>query len=123
MPRDLTAYSPNSVWDFMSEVEKVFDDVWRSPAINSKSAVSAFIPAVDLREADDYYLIALDVPGIPQNDIKIDVQNSRLMISGERRQEERKEERKFRRVERVYGRFERTFTAARCERRQNSSTL
>lgn len=93
-----------SVWDFMSEVEKAFDEMSRSPGR------STFTPAVDLQETKDAYLVSMDLPGVPEKEIKIDVQHGRLTVSGERTRETNKEEGGFRRFERVHGRFERTFS-------------
>jgi HSP20 family protein len=107
MPRDLTTYSTGSVWDFMSEVERALDDVWRPQARGKMMAT--FTPAVDVHETDDAYLLSLDVPGIPQNDIKIAAQDGRLTISGERSHVDTSGDKFFKRVERNFGRFERSF--------------
>src|SRR6185503_4483718 len=110
MPRELVNYSPNSVWDFMHEMERAFDDLWSTPQTESLTRkAGAFTPAVDVREIEDCYLVCMDVPGIPRSDIKINVQNGRLTVSGERSQEEKNEDKKFKRIERSFGSFERTF--------------
>lgn len=116
--RQITPYrSQNSLWDFMSEVEKAFDEMWQ-PATASSTATTgttparrteAFTPAVDLHESKDFYLVSLDLPGVPEKDIKIDVEKGRLTVSGERVRETKSEEGLFRRFERSYGPFERTF--------------
>jgi len=68
-----------------------------------------FNPAVDVHENAEFYLVSVDIPGIAQKDIKIDVQNGRLSVSGERTRQEVKDEKMFRRFERSHGHFERTF--------------
>jgi HSP20 family protein len=108
MSRDMTTYGKGSVWDFMSEVEKALDDVWRSPQSRNEG-VSGFTPAVDVHETDGAYLVSMDVPGIPQSAIKIDSQNGRLTVSGERSHAEKKDDKMFQRIERSFGRFERSF--------------
>jgi HSP20 family protein len=110
---ELSTYSPNSVWEFMSEMDRAFDDFWK-PQVSEGTAggtrsLRTFTPAVDLHETDDFYLISVDLPGIAQKDVKIDVQNGRLSVSGERSSEVSQEEGLFKRFERSYGRFERSF--------------
>jgi HSP20 family protein len=110
MSRDLTKYSnTGSVWDFMSEVERALDDVWRTPQNRKISANTAFTPAVDVHETDDSYLLSLDVPGIPQQNIKIESNDGRLTISGERSSYNTENNQHFKRVERSFGTFERSF--------------
>jgi len=112
MSRDLTNYSPNSVWDFMSEMERAFDDIWKAPQSGSgtrSSLMQNFHPAVDVHETQDNYLISVDVPGVPEKDIKINIQDGRLSVSGERSSKETSGDKWFKRTERSYGRFERSF--------------
>lgn len=69
-----------------------------------------FQPACDIKEAKDHYLVSFDMPGVKKEDIKIEVRNNQLVISGERRHEMRQEEGESTlRHERAYGKFERTF--------------
>jgi len=75
----------------------------------ASTALGGFTPAVDVHETSDYYLISVDVPGIAQKDVHVSLTNGRLTVSGERRFEERKDEKMFKRFERSYGRFERSF--------------
>lgn len=108
--RNFPTQRPESLWDFMSEVERAFDTAWGTPERRSLArANETFTPAVDLHETSDFFLISVDVPGIDQKDIKIDVQDGRLSISGSRSREEKSEEGMFRRFERSYGSFERSF--------------
>ncbi len=67
-------------------------------------------PLVDISEDDKEYLIKSDLPEIKKEDVKISVEGGVLVISGERKYEKEEKEKKFHRVERSYGRFERSFT-------------
>jgi len=109
MRSDLTPYNNGSVWDFMSEVEKALDEVWRTPQTKNRMGSAAFTPAVDVHESEDSYLLSFDVPGIPREAIKIDAQNGRLTVSGERSHVETANDKLYKRVERSFGRFERSF--------------
>lgn len=70
-------------------------------------AQSDWMPAVDVNESDDEYLITVEVPQVKKDDIKIQVQNGMLNISGERKYEN--EDKKAHRIERFYGTFQRSF--------------
>jgi HSP20 family protein len=110
--RQLTNRRQDSLWDFMTDVEKAFDDFWRvsgtPTARASDEAWEVFTPAVDLHETKDFYLVSMDLPGVAEKDVKIDVQQGRLTVSGERVRT-KNEEGLFKRFERSYGRFERSF--------------
>lgn len=68
-----------------------------------------WMPAVDIEETADAYIIHADVPGVKAEDIEINVENGLLEISGERKLEKAVEERGVRRFERVFGKFYRSF--------------
>ncbi|MGE0712349.1 MAG: Hsp20/alpha crystallin family protein [Planctomycetota bacterium] len=69
-----------------------------------------FSPRADLREKNDAYELALEIPGCDSKDIKVAVSGNTLSISGERKREEKKEGETLHVVERYYGAFQRTFT-------------
>ena len=66
-------------------------------------------PKVDVHETDKDILIDVEVPGLEKKDIKVEVKNNNLTISGESKSERKTEEAQTCRVERRYGKFERTF--------------
>jgi HSP20 family protein len=68
-----------------------------------------FTPTVDVEENDEGYVIKADLPQIKREDVKINVQNGILTLSGERKQEKEEKGKKFHRVERSYGSFFRSF--------------
>ena len=65
---------------------------------------------MDLTEAEDHYVLKADLPGVNDEDVKIEVENGLLTISGERKEEHERAERSFYRVERAFGRFQRQLT-------------
>jgi HSP20 family protein len=67
-------------------------------------------PQVDISEDDKEYLVKADLPEMKKEEIKVNVENGVLSISGERKTEKEEKNKKFHRVERSYGSFERTFT-------------
>jgi len=71
----------------------------------------AFRPSVDIVEEEKAYLVKADLAGMKPEDIKIEVKNNVLTVSGERKLERKEEgEDGYRRIEREYGSFTRSFT-------------
>ena len=73
-------------------------------------AAGAFVPPVDVYEDEHGIQLKLEVPGIEEKDLDVKVENNVLTVSGERKFEKEEKEENFRRVERHYGSFTRSFT-------------
>src|SRR5581483_8362716 len=71
---------------------------------------SVFAPPVDVYEDEHNVTLKIEVPGIDEKDIDVRVENNTLTVHGERKFEKEEKEENFRRVERQYGSFTRTFT-------------
>ncbi len=71
---------------------------------------TAFAPPVDIYEDEHTITLKIDVPGIDEKDINVHVENNTLTVHGERKFEKEEKEENYRRVERQYGSFTRTFT-------------
>ncbi len=80
------------------------------PAEEENITVPEWAPSVDVVEDDKEYLIKVELPEVQKDDVKVTVENGALTISGERKAEKEEKGRKFHRVERFYGRFERSFS-------------
>lgn len=72
-------------------------------------ANAGFTPAVDVVEQDKAYLLRAEIPGISPNEIDLQVENDVLTVRGERKHESQEEHVGYRRVERSYGSFSRSF--------------
>jgi len=70
----------------------------------------AFQVAVDIREEDDAFYVDAEVPGLAAEDVKVDIEKNVLTLSGERNVEKEEVDGTYRRVERQYGSFTRSFT-------------
>ena len=70
---------------------------------------SSFAPAVDVYEDEHDVTLKIEVPGIDEKDIDVRVENNTLTVHGERKIEKEEKEENYRRVERQYGSFTRTF--------------
>ena len=71
-----------------------------------------YVPPVELEETAEEFVARLDLPGISQKDVKVQMMGDSLTIRGERRVENQDKKGNVIRSERVYGTFERTFTLA-----------
>ena len=107
---DLTRYrSDRPVSSLRREVDRLFNEFFPSFEEEGERSPSLWSPRVDLSETDDTYMISMDLPGMSREDVKIELRDNKLTVSGERREEKEEEERDYRRVERSYGRFYRSF--------------
>lgn len=66
-------------------------------------------PLVDITEDDHEYLFKADLPEVKKEDLKVAVENGVLSVSGERKTEAEEKKKKYHRIERFFGTFERTF--------------
>jgi HSP20 family protein len=96
-------------WNPFDEFDNLFAGFPQiGPNASSARRVTDWLPPVDITETDDSYHIDLEVPAVAREDIKVSVNDGLLTVSGERKSEER-ENGKAHRVERYYGKFQRTF--------------
>jgi len=97
--------------DLQKGINRLFDEFdWATPFQKKGTFESTFAPACDIDETEGLYLLSLDLPGVKKEDIKVDLVDRNLVISGERK-DEKKEEKKSRHVvERYYGSFQRSIS-------------
>ena len=108
------------------ELPVLFDDPflrnWFNWSNSESNAPSGTVPAVNIRETDDNYQISVAAPGMSRSDFKVELENNRLIISGEKKeQHEHKEGESYLRQEYNYQSFVRTFTLA--EKQVNSEKI
>ena len=90
-------------------MNRLFQDSF-SPSRDEALSTSSFAPAVDVYEDEHKITLKIEVPGIDEKDIDIRVENNVLTVTGERKFEKEEKEENYRRVERHYGSFTRSFT-------------
>lgn len=66
------------------------------------------VPAIDLSETDDEYIVKAEVPGIEPKDVEVSIVDGVLTIKGQKKREEEKKKENYHRVERSYGEFSRS---------------
>jgi HSP20 family protein len=91
-------------------INRVFRDSYSGAGQDEALTTSSFAPAVDVYEDEHKVSLKIEVPGIDEKDIDVRVENNTLTVHGERKIEKEEKEENYRRVERQYGSFTRTFT-------------
>ncbi|NCC77167.1 Hsp20/alpha crystallin family protein [Desulfobulbus propionicus] len=69
-----------------------------------------FKPKVDLSAADNEYLLTVEIPGVNEKDVSVDISNNTMTIKGEKKQEKEDKEKNYYRIERSYGAFQRVLS-------------
>ena len=91
---------------FSREVDRLFDAFFGQQERTGRR----WVPPMDLVEADDHFVLKADLPGLRDEDVKIEVQDGTLTISGERKAEHEAGESGWYRIERSFGAFSRSLT-------------
>jgi HSP20 family protein len=94
-----------------NEMNRLFNTVFDAPAPgNSGGTLRRWMPAMDLVEAGDHFVLRADLPGMSEDDVKIEFEDGTLTVSGERKAEHEDREEGYYRVERAFGGFSRSLT-------------
>jgi len=97
---------PMNVFDDMDTmIHSFFNTDWNFPVRDTRN----WSPAVDVKETDNSFVLTTDIPGLTKKDIKVNVANGKLSISGERTYETDQENDNYHYRERRFGTFDRSF--------------
>ena len=80
------------------------------PFFGGNRQTSAFVPAFEVKETNEAFILKADVPGVAESELDIAVHNNVLTVSGSRQAEERKEGESYALYERQFGSFSRSFS-------------
>ena len=104
----LMKYEP---WNLLDQMRRDMDRALDTrTAEGSSVATSDWVPAVDIKEEKDSFVIVADIPGVDPNDIEVHMENGMLTIKGEKESEKKEEREGYKRVERSFGSFYRRFS-------------
>ncbi len=92
-----------------NDMNRLFNTFFATPTAGN-GAVRRWIPAMDVVETDDHFVLKADLPGLSEDDVQIDVEDDVLTVSGERKAEHEDKREGYVRVERSYGAFRRSLT-------------
>ena len=110
----LTRWEPfrefSTMQDRMNRMNRLFRESYNPEGPEEALTTTSYAPPVDIYEDEHNITLKLEVPGIDEKDIDVRIENTTLTVHGERKIEKEEKEENFRRVERQYGEFTRSFT-------------
>jgi HSP20 family protein len=96
-----------------NEMNRLFNTFFDTPtaaAPGNGSAMRRWIPAMDLVETENDFVLKADLPGLTENDVNIELEDNVLTLSGERKAEHEDRKDGYYRIERSFGSFRRSLT-------------
>src|SRR6184192_254680 len=107
----LTRWEPfREFFTLQDRMNRLFRESYNEPGRDESLVASGFAPAVDVYEDEHNVTLKIEVPGIDEKDIDVRIENNTLTVHGERNFEKEEKEENYRRIERQYGSFTRSFT-------------
>ncbi len=91
------------------EMNRLLNTFFDSPATGG-GVLQRWVPAMDLLEEGDHFVLRADLPGMGEDDVRVEVEDGVLSVSGERKQESQEKREGYQRIERASGSFRRTLT-------------
>jgi HSP20 family protein len=107
----ITRWDPfRDVLALQNRMNSLFQDFNRGDNSGDVMTTASFVPPVDIYEDEHKITLKLEVPGMKESDLDIQLENNTLTVKGERKLENEEKEENFHRIERRYGSFFRSFT-------------
>jgi HSP20 family protein len=108
-----TALTPRDPLTILRQMTSELDRMFETPAwptfhlpfLRTKPAEATWFPEIDVFERDNRLVTKIDLPGLKKEDVKVEVTDGHLAISGERKTEAEERKENFYRCEREFGRF------------------
>lgn len=122
LPIQRASYASNvsPIAQLHDEMDRVFDSMLRNfgfpsqishlPSMDINTSSALLRPNVDVSSNDDAHTIKVEVPGVEQEDINLEIANGTLTISGEKNQESEEKNKHYYHMERSYGSFQRVLS-------------
>ena len=101
------------------EIDRLFDQTFRGfglfpfgfdQPLLPRLSDGILKPTLDLGASDKEYTITVEVPGVDEKDVKLEIVNDTLTISGEKKQAKEEKKKNYYRMERSYGSFQRVLS-------------
>ncbi len=106
----LIRWEPAPAHSLQSELSRLFGSVFEAPHADNGIQARRFTPPMDLVEENGEYVLHADLPGVREDDVKVELEDNVLTVSGERSSQHEQEKDGYRRIERAYGSFTRSLT-------------
>ena len=100
----------SAMQDRLNRINRLFRESYSPEGPEKALTTTSLAPPVDIYEDEHNVVLKIEVPGIDEKDIDVRIQSNTLTVQGERKIEKEEKEENFRRVERQYGSFTRSFT-------------
>lgn len=100
-PRSDAGFFPKYMRSFFEDMNRDFDGI---------QGTTSYVPRVDISEDTNNIYVHAELPGLSKDDVKVTVSEGTLILRGEKKHEEKKQDRNYYRIERRYGEFVRQFT-------------
>ncbi len=97
-------------WRELEEMQRGLSRILDDVPFGGFRETEQWAPVVDIRETDDALLVQAELPGIDKKNVKVEVKDGVLTLSGERKYEKDVKEENVHRIERSYGSFVRSFS-------------
>jgi HSP20 family protein len=110
---------PMALQHFHREFDRIFDQAFRGFGLSQtwldgvlwpRMTDGMLKPTLDLSATDKEYTLAVEIPGVDEKDVKLEIADDTLTIRGEKKQEKEEKDKNFYRVERSYGSFQRVLS-------------
>lgn len=103
---------PGTIDLLRREMDRFFDDLVPFSWLGGETGtvMDSWMPRTDISEDEKEYVIRMDIPGMDKSDIKVNIQDGRITVTGERKKESTDEKKDVIRSERSYGSFYRSFS-------------
>ena len=96
-----------SIFGLKNNMDRLFDDFFR-PGWDQPESFADVLPAVDVVENDNEFVVNAELPGMKKDDIKITFENNYLNLSGEKKSGKEIRDENYHQLERSYGKFSRS---------------
>ncbi len=93
-----------------NEMNRLFSTFFDAPTAGNGGSARRWVPAMDLVETEEHFVLRADLPGVDEKDVTIELENNVLTLAGERRTEHEEKREGYYRVERATGSFSRALT-------------
>ena len=111
---DLIKWEPfDGLNRIQSRINDLFEETFGRSRLPHAPVSGVWYPPVDILESKDSYLIRAELPGMKKEDLHLELNDGTLTLSGERKFEETANGDEYHRVERVSGKFTRSFYLSR----------
>lgn len=109
----ITKFKNSELTPFEKEMNRFFEGFRPFVSTDSDNENAVWSPSADIVEEKEKFLVKAELPGLNKEDIKLNIEDGKLSITGERKFENEVKDKNYHRIERSYGKFFRSFILPR----------